>query len=152
MQPENLLYSSKKPNALLKLTDFGFAKETTSHNSLATPCYTPYYVGKDWFIFALICSTQSVMHTQCNVMKMTFICPSMPSFSFLFCLQLQKFLAQKNMTSHVTCGHWVSLCISCKPAFCNISEPFITWDSFLGAVTTFGILNQQVVWIPSILF
>lgn len=47
LQPENLLYSSKRPNALLKLTDFGFAKETTSHNSLATPCYTPYYVGKD---------------------------------------------------------------------------------------------------------
>ena len=46
-QPENLLYTSKKPSALLKLTDFGFAKETTTHNSLATPCYTPYYVGKD---------------------------------------------------------------------------------------------------------
>lgn len=47
LQPENLLYSSKRPgNAILKLTDFGFAKETTMHNSLATPCYTPYYVGK----------------------------------------------------------------------------------------------------------
>lgn len=46
-QPENLLYSTKRPSALLKLTDFGFAKETTSHNSLATPCYTPYYVGKN---------------------------------------------------------------------------------------------------------
>lgn len=31
---------------MLKLTDFGFAKETTTHNSLATPCYTPYYVGQ----------------------------------------------------------------------------------------------------------
>uniref|UniRef100_A0A8C2AH01 non-specific serine/threonine protein kinase n=1 Tax=Cyprinus carpio TaxID=7962 RepID=A0A8C2AH01_CYPCA len=31
-------------NAQLKLTDFGFAKETTSHNCLTTPCYTPYYV------------------------------------------------------------------------------------------------------------
>ena len=49
-QPENLLYTSKKPNALLKLTDFGFAKETTTHNSLATPCYTPYYVGKDVYM------------------------------------------------------------------------------------------------------
>lgn len=47
LQPENLLYSSKRPNAPLKLTDFGFAKETTTHNSLATPCYTPYYVGKN---------------------------------------------------------------------------------------------------------
>ncbi|TKS71467.1 MAP kinase-activated protein kinase 2 [Collichthys lucidus] len=45
VKPENLLYSTKRPSALLKLTDFGFAKETTSHNSLATPCYTPYYVG-----------------------------------------------------------------------------------------------------------
>ncbi|XP_008294255.1 MAP kinase-activated protein kinase 2 [Stegastes partitus] len=47
VKPENLLYSSKQPNAVLKLTDFGFAKETTSHNSLATPCYTPYYVAPE---------------------------------------------------------------------------------------------------------
>uniref|UniRef100_A0A8C5BEA1 non-specific serine/threonine protein kinase n=1 Tax=Gadus morhua TaxID=8049 RepID=A0A8C5BEA1_GADMO len=47
VKPENLLYTSKKPNALLKLTDFGFAKETTTHNSLATPCYTPYYVAPE---------------------------------------------------------------------------------------------------------
>ncbi|XP_034022804.1 MAP kinase-activated protein kinase 2 isoform X2 [Thalassophryne amazonica] len=47
VKPENLLYSSKSPDALLKLTDFGFAKETTSHNSLATPCYTPYYVAPE---------------------------------------------------------------------------------------------------------
>uniref|UniRef100_A0A671SC08 non-specific serine/threonine protein kinase n=1 Tax=Sinocyclocheilus anshuiensis TaxID=1608454 RepID=A0A671SC08_9TELE len=45
--PENLLYTSKRSNTLLKLTDFGFAKETTSHNSLATPCYTPYYVAPE---------------------------------------------------------------------------------------------------------
>ncbi|KAI1892449.1 hypothetical protein AGOR_G00133480 [Albula goreensis] len=37
----------KRPNAILKLTDFGFAKETTTHNSLATPCYTPYYVAPE---------------------------------------------------------------------------------------------------------
>ncbi|KAM4741858.1 MAP kinase-activated protein kinase 2 [Anableps anableps] len=47
VKPENLLYSSKRPRALLKLTDFGFAKETTSHNSLDTPCYTPYYVAPE---------------------------------------------------------------------------------------------------------
>ncbi|XP_059185405.1 MAP kinase-activated protein kinase 2 [Centropristis striata] len=47
VKPENLLFSSKRPNALLKLTDFGFAKETTSHNSLATPCFTPYYVAPE---------------------------------------------------------------------------------------------------------
>jgi len=47
-QPENLLYTTKESNATLKLTDFGFAKETTLHNSLQTPCYTPYYVGECW--------------------------------------------------------------------------------------------------------
>lgn len=47
VKPENLLFSTKRPNALLKLTDFGFAKETTTHNSLATPCYTPYYVAPE---------------------------------------------------------------------------------------------------------
>lgn len=44
-QPENLLYTSKEKDAVLKLTDFGFAKETTQ-NALQTPCYTPYYVGE----------------------------------------------------------------------------------------------------------
>ncbi len=32
--------------AILKLTDFGFAKETLTRETLQTPCYTPYYVGK----------------------------------------------------------------------------------------------------------
>ena len=31
---------------MLKLTDFGFAKETLIRDTLQTPCYTPYYVGK----------------------------------------------------------------------------------------------------------
>ncbi|XP_055503779.1 MAP kinase-activated protein kinase 2-like [Leucoraja erinacea] len=47
VKPENLLYTAKDFNAILKLTDFGFAKETTLHNSLATPCYTPYYVAPE---------------------------------------------------------------------------------------------------------
>uniref|UniRef100_A0AAY4EFC6 non-specific serine/threonine protein kinase n=1 Tax=Denticeps clupeoides TaxID=299321 RepID=A0AAY4EFC6_9TELE len=47
VKPENLLFTSKRPNAVLKLTDFGFAKETTTHNSLNTPCYTPYYVAPE---------------------------------------------------------------------------------------------------------
>lgn len=46
-QPENLLYTSKRSDAVLKLTDFGFAKEIITLNSLATPCFTPYYVGKN---------------------------------------------------------------------------------------------------------
>ncbi|XP_077582160.1 MAP kinase-activated protein kinase 3 [Stigmatopora nigra] len=47
IKPENLLYTSKNSNGILKLTDFGFAKETTQHNPLQTPCYTPYYVAPE---------------------------------------------------------------------------------------------------------
>uniref|UniRef100_UPI00358E604F uncharacterized protein n=1 Tax=Myxine glutinosa TaxID=7769 RepID=UPI00358E604F len=47
IKPENLLYTSKDADGILKLTDFGFAKETTSLNSLNTPCYTPYYVAPE---------------------------------------------------------------------------------------------------------
>ncbi|XP_008408097.1 MAP kinase-activated protein kinase 3-like isoform X2 [Poecilia reticulata] len=47
VKPENLLYTTKDSNATLKLTDFGFAKETKMHNSLQTPCYTPYYVAPE---------------------------------------------------------------------------------------------------------
>jgi mitogen-activated protein kinase-activated protein kinase 2 len=45
LKPENLLYSKKGTYGVLKLTDFGFAKETLSKDTLQTPCYTPYYVG-----------------------------------------------------------------------------------------------------------
>merc|ERR1719510_2529738 len=44
LKPENLLLSRK---GVLKLTDFGFAKET--HQTLKTPCYTPYYVAPEVF-------------------------------------------------------------------------------------------------------
>jgi len=48
VKPENLLYSCKQVGkAILKLTDFGFAKLTTTVNSLNTPCYTPYYVAPE---------------------------------------------------------------------------------------------------------
>uniref|UniRef100_A0A023FQH7 non-specific serine/threonine protein kinase n=1 Tax=Amblyomma cajennense TaxID=34607 RepID=A0A023FQH7_AMBCJ len=47
LKPENLLYSRPDDSAVLKLTDFGFAKETTNFNSLQTPCYTPYYVAPE---------------------------------------------------------------------------------------------------------
>ncbi|KAJ8259833.1 hypothetical protein GJAV_G00174000 [Gymnothorax javanicus] len=47
LKPENLLYTTKERNCILKLTDFGFAKETTLHNPLQTPCYTPYYVAPE---------------------------------------------------------------------------------------------------------
>ncbi|XP_037280798.1 MAP kinase-activated protein kinase 2 isoform X1 [Rhipicephalus microplus] len=47
LKPENLLYSKPDDSAVLKLTDFGFAKETTHFNTLQTPCYTPYYVAPE---------------------------------------------------------------------------------------------------------
>ena len=46
LKPENLLYTKKGIAGKLKLTDFGFAKETLKNDSLQTPCYTPYYVGE----------------------------------------------------------------------------------------------------------
>lgn len=47
IKPENLLYTRKEDTGVLKLTDFGFAKETSLHNPLQTPCYTPYYVAPE---------------------------------------------------------------------------------------------------------
>jgi len=47
LKPENLLYSAKDSSGVLKLTDFGFAKETLITNELQTPCYTPYYVAPE---------------------------------------------------------------------------------------------------------
>ncbi|XP_038067283.1 MAP kinase-activated protein kinase 2-like isoform X1 [Patiria miniata] len=46
LKPENLLYKDKSKNTVLKLTDFGFAKMTTTA-TLQTPCYTPYYVAPE---------------------------------------------------------------------------------------------------------
>jgi hypothetical protein len=45
---------------ILKLTDFGFAKETFSKDTLQTPCYTPYYVGK--FIYQVLHLTAIFFH------------------------------------------------------------------------------------------
>jgi len=47
LKPENLLYTNKDNNSVLKLTDFGFAKETFTRDTLQTPCYTPYYVAPE---------------------------------------------------------------------------------------------------------
>lgn len=46
LKPENLLYTKKGLFGILKLTDFGFAKETFK-DTLQTPCYTPYYVAPE---------------------------------------------------------------------------------------------------------
>ena len=45
LKPENILYKDKSSSSILKLTDFGFAKEVTS--MMQTPCYTPYYVAPE---------------------------------------------------------------------------------------------------------
>jgi len=47
LKPENLLYTRKDNCGVLKLTDFGFAKETLTRDTLQTPCYTPYYVAPE---------------------------------------------------------------------------------------------------------
>ncbi|CAD5215292.1 unnamed protein product [Bursaphelenchus okinawaensis] len=49
VKPENLLYSSPDEDAVLKLTDFGFARkfDGTVEKPLDTPCYTPYYVAPE---------------------------------------------------------------------------------------------------------
>ncbi|KAH7730265.1 camk/mapkapk/mapkapk protein kinase [Aphelenchoides avenae] len=50
IKPENLLYTGPADNAVLKLTDFGFAKKVDDENvekPLETPCYTPYYVAPE---------------------------------------------------------------------------------------------------------
>lgn len=47
LKPENLLYTRKDNFGVLKLTDFGFAKETHTRDTLQTPCYTPYYVAPE---------------------------------------------------------------------------------------------------------
>ncbi|KAI2802636.1 hypothetical protein RDWZM_010008 [Blomia tropicalis] len=47
VKPENLLYTKKDATGILKLTDFGFAKETNLALQLQTPCYTPYYVAPE---------------------------------------------------------------------------------------------------------
>lgn len=47
IKPENLLYTETNKNGILKLTDFGFAKETNTSKSLKTPCFTPYYAAPE---------------------------------------------------------------------------------------------------------
>ena len=46
---------------VLKLTDFGFAKETLTRDTLQTPCYTPYYVGTENYVMQ-----HTISHTNAN--------------------------------------------------------------------------------------
>ncbi len=45
LKPENLLLTTNDDTGVIKLTDFGFAKEVNL--GLVTPCYTPYYVAPE---------------------------------------------------------------------------------------------------------
>ncbi|XP_050430756.1 MAP kinase-activated protein kinase 2 isoform X2 [Adelges cooleyi] len=40
-------FTERGVNGILKLTDFGFAKEVSQKAPLKTPCYTPYYVAPE---------------------------------------------------------------------------------------------------------
>lgn len=77
IKPENLLYGKKGEGAVLKLTDFGFAKmvDDGSEKPLETPCYTPYYVA-----------------------------PEVGMILFLHISQIFRFLVHKNMTNLVMFG------------------------------------------------
>ena len=45
LKPENLLLTTNDENAVIKLGDFGFAKELSK--GLSTPCYTSFYVAPE---------------------------------------------------------------------------------------------------------
>jgi len=47
LKPENLIYSSRAADAMLKVTDFGLAKYLRSQESMRTPCGTPGYVAPE---------------------------------------------------------------------------------------------------------
>ncbi|CAF1493847.1 unnamed protein product, partial [Adineta ricciae] len=45
---ENLLFATKEDDSILKLSDFGFAKEGNNEDlPYKTPCFTPYYVAPE---------------------------------------------------------------------------------------------------------
>jgi calcium/calmodulin-dependent protein kinase I len=47
IKPENLLFSSKSPGALLKISDFGLARFIQSNEVMMTQCGTPGYVAPE---------------------------------------------------------------------------------------------------------
>jgi serine/threonine protein kinase len=83
LKPENLLYLDKSSESVLKLTDFGFAKEVTT--TLQTPCYTPYYVAPEVLgpeRYDMSCDMWSLgvimyillVHFFCSKLKLCFKC------------------------------------------------------------------------------
>ena len=70
MNDMNSLLPGKK--GILKLTDFGFAKEAHAQGTLKTPCYTPYYVGETSFI---VKSIQTLHHyTMQHILLYALLC------------------------------------------------------------------------------
>lgn len=47
LKPENLLYVSKEPGSLLKISDFGLARFMGSNEVMMTQCGTPGYVAPE---------------------------------------------------------------------------------------------------------
>ena len=47
LKPENLLYTTRDHLGVLKLSDFGFAVEVSSGETLVEPCYTPLYAAPE---------------------------------------------------------------------------------------------------------
>ena len=83
---------------VIKLTDFGFAKETLDQNTLQTPCYTPYYVGK----------TSLTQHSdgQTETPLTSFLCSSRSVGSFEKIRQVLRYLVPR-------CHHVHSVSTSC---------------------------------------
>ena len=80
LKPENLLYTDKTGQAILKLTDFGFAKEIHDGKSLVTPCYTPYYVAPEVLgpeMYDLSCDMWSI-----GVIMYILLCGYPPFYSY----------------------------------------------------------------------
>lgn len=86
LKPENLLYTSPHNNAVIKLTDFGFAVRFLLE------------LGSRWrFSFVL------EFHRKKLTLKTRF-----KRLAIRRTTPLLKFLVPRNMTSHVTFGPWVS--------------------------------------------
>lgn len=50
LKPENLLCASDGPFCLIKVTDFGLAKDYGMESNVRTPCGTPSYVAPEVFL------------------------------------------------------------------------------------------------------
>ncbi|KAM7541379.1 hypothetical protein Aperf_G00000040340 [Anoplocephala perfoliata] len=77
LKPENLLFESDAPDATLKLTDFGFAKETSGF--LKTPCFSSYYAAPE--IFSSVAYDQQCDMWSLGVITYILLCGYPPFYS-----------------------------------------------------------------------